>query len=210
MEESPAPPLEFILITGAQSPVGAAVAARLAASAPVLLQGAEKAPLMTPAGHVHPGPHLLWPHDLSDVENIAVSLGDMFRQTPIRIKSLVHCVSTGHDPMVQMFAGSVFSAIELIRFLRRREPNAAALSNVVFCPSPAASEAPARAAIEAFMRSAAVELAPKCRVNCVESTSGAALAHGPMDLAATVEFLLSDGASAITGQRLVAHLGGPS
>ena len=77
MEESPAPPLEFILITGAQSPVGAAVAARLAASAPVLLQGAEKAPLMTPAGHVHPGPHLLWPHDLSDVENIPVSLGSL-------------------------------------------------------------------------------------------------------------------------------------
>jgi NAD(P)-dependent dehydrogenase (short-subunit alcohol dehydrogenase family) len=125
------------------------------------------------------------------------------------------------------------SALEILRLLVRRKTNGKHLRGVVFISS-TASEFGARGfgaycaskgALDAFMRAAAVELAPQVRVNSVlpgatrtamteTMLSDAALRQRmeadyplglgePGDIAAAVEFLLSDGARWITGQQLV-------
>jgi NAD(P)-dependent dehydrogenase (short-subunit alcohol dehydrogenase family) len=189
---------EYTLIASADSPVGSAVVKKLAASRPLVLNGARQEPLQALLAECRPGAHL-WVHDLTDVQDIADSLGRLLRDSSITIRALVHC---GGVNAPNPFAGPVFSAIELVRTLRRREPNRAALAGVVFASYYSPGQpmaAAAQGAIEAFTRSAAVELAGKCRLNCLVSANDTA---GPEAMAGAVEFLLSDGASGITGQRL--------
>jgi NAD(P)-dependent dehydrogenase (short-subunit alcohol dehydrogenase family) len=199
--------LEYTLIASADSPVGDAVVKKLAASRPLILNGADEGRLQALLVQCRPDAHL-WLHDLADVEGISASLGRLLRSSNITVRALVHCGSSNVPPdtadsrEARAFAGPVFSAIELVRTLRRREPNRAALSGVVFASSYSAGQpllAAAQGAIEAFARSAAVELAGNCRVNCLAPVASDA---APETMAATVEFLLSDGASGISGQRL--------
>jgi NAD(P)-dependent dehydrogenase (short-subunit alcohol dehydrogenase family) len=182
---------------------------RLAASRPLVLNGTHEGRLQELLTQCQPSARL-WLHDLTDVQDIAASLGRLLRDSKITIRDLVHCggaslAQNAGDPS-DVFAGPVFSGIELVRALRRREPNRAALAGVVFASSYSAGQplaAAAQSAIEAFARSAAVEFAGKCRLNCLVSVANdPAPGSGPESMAAAVEFLLSDGASGITGQRL--------
>jgi NAD(P)-dependent dehydrogenase (short-subunit alcohol dehydrogenase family) len=68
--------------------------------------------------------------------------------------------------------------------------------------------AAAQGAIEAFTRSAAVELAGKCRLNCVAATGTDETGEsgGSEKIAAAVEFFLSNGAAGITGQSLAVEV----
>lgn len=193
------------MIASADSPVGDAVAKRLAGSRPLVLSGTREERLRALLDRCRCGAHL-WLHDLADVQDISVSLGRVLRDSNITIGSLVHCAGAdvlpeaGDPADPRAFAAPVFSAIELVRTLRRREPNRSALASVVFASCHSGGQplfAAAQGAIDAFMRSAAVELAGKCRLNCLVSTGS-----DPAVMAATVEFLLSNAASGISGQRL--------
>jgi NAD(P)-dependent dehydrogenase (short-subunit alcohol dehydrogenase family) len=215
--EDTASALEYTLIASADSPVGDAVVKRLSASRPLVLNGTQEGWLHELLAQCRPGAHL-WLHDLQDVQDISASLGRLLRDSNIAIRALVHCgganaASPADPPDERAFAGPVFSGIELVRTLRRREPNRSALAGVVFASSYSTRRplaAAAQGAIEAFTRSAAVELAGKCRLNCVvaagaDAASGDTVPNdtaGPEAMAAAVEFLLSDGACGITGQRL--------
>jgi len=125
-----------------------------------------------------------------------------------------------------------FCAAEIIRLLVKRNVNHRQLRNVVFVSSTASKfgargfnlYSASKGALDSLMRALAVELAPEIRVNSVlpggvrttmtESMfNDPGLAGGlaadyplglgkPSDIAAAVEFLLSDNARWITGQQL--------
>jgi NAD(P)-dependent dehydrogenase (short-subunit alcohol dehydrogenase family) len=153
----------------------------------------------------------------------------------VRIEGFIHCVGTlllgafrvaRYEQEASLFAVNVFSAIEIVRVLRRQSPNRAALSQVVLISSAAslvgekgnALYTASKGALDAYMKSAAIELAPKCRVNSIlpgmveggmsEAVRKAAenypLGIGrPEHVASAVEYLLSDEARWITGQQVV-------
>ncbi len=125
------------------------------------------------------------------------------------------------------------SAVEITRLLVRKSVNAKALSGVVFVSSTASQfgakgfsiYCASKSALDGYMRALAVELAPSVRVNAVlpGAVRTAMTEHmfsdpdvaarmqrdyplgvgEPSDIAAAVEFLLSDQARWITGQQLV-------
>lgn len=125
------------------------------------------------------------------------------------------------------------SAVEIVRLLVRKKVNQKHLSSIVFVSSIASLYGArgfnlycaSKGALDAFMRALAVELAPAVRANSVlpgairtgmtdhmlsdpdlskRLESGYPLGVGkPDDIAAAVEFLLSDKARWITGQQLV-------
>ena len=126
-----------------------------------------------------------------------------------------------------------FSAAEIIRLLVKKNVNHRQLRNVVFVSSTASKfgargfnhYCASKGALDALMRALAVELAPEIRVNSVlpggvrtamtESMHNDPRLAGrldadyplglgnPSDIAAAVEFLLSENARWITGQQLI-------
>ncbi len=125
------------------------------------------------------------------------------------------------------------SAAEILRLLVRKKRSGGHLRGVVFISSTASQfgargfglYSASKGALDAFMRAMAVELAPDVRVNSVlpgavrTAMTGPMLADSelldriqrdhplgigePSDIAAAVEFLLSDKARWITGHQLV-------
>jgi NAD(P)-dependent dehydrogenase (short-subunit alcohol dehydrogenase family) len=128
---------------------------------------------------------------------------------------------------------NVFSAMEIVRVLCKKKINNVALTNIVFVSSIYSIRgakgytpyATSKGALDAFMQSLSLELASRVRVNSVLPgaipTPIAARAFddptwvateapkyplgfgGPDDVAAAIEFLLSEGARWITGQKIV-------
>ena len=133
----------------------------------------------------------------------------------------------------EVMAVNCLSAVEITRVLTAKKTNAKNLRGVVFISSTASRfgakgfnvYCASKGALDAVMRALAVELAPAVRVNSVlpgtvktPMTAGMLadaelnarmqadypLGFGePSDIAAAVEYLLSDGARWITGQELV-------
>ena len=126
-----------------------------------------------------------------------------------------------------------FSAVEIIRLLLKKDINHRQLRNIVLISSTASNfgargfhlYCASKGALDSLMRALAVELAPEVRANSVlpgavrtgmtesmfsdpetAARLGADYPLGignPADIAAAVEFLLSDNARWITGQQLV-------
>jgi NAD(P)-dependent dehydrogenase (short-subunit alcohol dehydrogenase family) len=226
----------YTLVSGASSAIGSAIAARISTSRRLILHGRDPERLARCREQCsRPAEHLLWTHDLSDVTSIAAGLGAQIALAGTPIEGFVHCAGTlllgafrlaRPDQEMALFAVNVFSAIEIVRVLRRQTPNRAALTRVVLISSAAsrvgekgnALYTASKGALDAFMRSAAIELAPKCRVNSIlpgmvegGMSEGAAkvqenypLGIGrPDDVAAAAAFLMSEAAPWITGQQLV-------
>jgi NAD(P)-dependent dehydrogenase (short-subunit alcohol dehydrogenase family) len=161
---------------------------------------------------------------------------------PVLADGFVHCAGilllgafrvSQPDQEAALFAVNVFSAIEIVRFLIRKVPNRASLNHIVFVSSAASLfgvrgnvlYTASKGALDAFMKSAAIELAPRCRVNSVlpglvqggmsDLTRDLAgfedsvrtnypLGLGtPEQVAGIVEMLFSDRASWITGQQIL-------
>ena len=132
-----------------------------------------------------------------------------------------------------IMAVNMLSAAEIVRTLIAKKTNARNLNGIVFISSTASQfgakgfnlYCASKGALDALMRALAVELAPGVRVNSVlpgavrtpmtesmladpelreRMTADYPLGLGePRDIAAAVEYLLSDGARWITGQQLV-------
>jgi NAD(P)-dependent dehydrogenase (short-subunit alcohol dehydrogenase family) len=133
----------------------------------------------------------------------------------------------------QVMATNVLSAFEITRLLMRKDVNHKRLRNLVFISTIAAqfgakgfsAYSASKAALDALMRSLAVELAPEVRANSVlpgavrtpmtagmfdDPDTAARLLRDyplgvgePRDVIDAVEFLLSDQSRWITGQQLV-------
>ena len=232
-------PSSATLVTGASSGIGRAVAKRLAARSQLVLQGRDRGRLAEVREECGGAEHLIWQRNFENAHGVGADIASIVREKGIEIEHVVHCAGVapvGHARLVT--AGqvelamnvNVLSALEIVAQLLKRPVNGLALRSAVFVSSIWGQfGAPGhviysatKGALDAAMRSLAVELAPRVRVNClslgaIETPMAArALADpqivdrisvdyplglgSPEKVAATIDFLLSEDASWITGQ----------
>ncbi len=233
----------YVLITGASSGVGRTMARELSGSHRLILGGRDPDRLQQALGDcVSPGKHLAWRHDLADVENIAAGLGSLLAEHDASVSAFVHCAasldvlplrSLTTEMVADTFRVNVFSAMEIIKALTKKKLNKQQLRAVVFISTIASkfgakgfsAYSASKGALDALMKSLAIELAPQVRVNSVlpgalrtpmtesmfndpdlvakferDYPLGVGL---PMDVIHAVEFLISDKARWITGQQII-------
>jgi NAD(P)-dependent dehydrogenase (short-subunit alcohol dehydrogenase family) len=231
------------LITGASSGVGRQIAVNLSQSRRLILHGRDPARLIeTRTLCRRPEEHLLWELDLRQGDRIEASLRQLIESNGLAVEGLVHCAGAldikplrlvEHDSAHEIMEVNFMSALEILRLLVRRTINGKHLRGVVFISSTASQfgargfsvYCASKGALDAFMRAAAVELAPEVRINSVlpgatrTAMTAAMLSDDavrtrmaadyplglgePDDIACAVEFLLSDKARWITGQQFV-------
>ena len=236
-------PSTFTLITGASSGAGRRIAVHLSRSRRLILHGRDGARLLETRDLCErPAEHLMWNFDLRYGDRIEASLEPLLRGNQLAIEGFVHSAGTLKiQPLRLLDRGSAqeiidvnfMAALEILRLLVRQKINGKHLRGVVFISSTASrfgargfsAYCASKGALDAFMRAAAVELAPRVRVNSVlpgatRSAMTAAMLSDtelrdrmesdyplgigdPDDVAWAVEFLLSDKARWITGQEFV-------
>jgi NAD(P)-dependent dehydrogenase (short-subunit alcohol dehydrogenase family) len=231
------------LITGASSGIGREIAKGLSADRRLILNGRDAERLEeTRAACSSPERHLVWPQALDRVAEIPPSLTELLARHQVRVNNYVHCAGTLKVlPLrsielayaLDVLNTNFTSAFALMNVLVKKKVNDQKLKAVVFVSSIASQfgakgfsiYAASKGALDALMKSLAVELAPGVRVNSVlpgaiktEMTKSIfaspeveerfkrdyPLGVGePEDIVQAVAFLLSDKARWITGQQLV-------
>lgn len=228
------------LVTGSSSGLGKEVALTLANQGfKVVVNGTseEKLSYFEKFKNIY-----VWRCDLKNHTDIASSLRDFLAHYQIQIDYFVHSAgidgmcpirSLQHDSYEKLFAVNFFSAVEIVKTLASRKTNDAALKSAVLISSNASGfgargmsmYVASKAALDSFMRTAAIEFAPRIRFNSVlpgavrtdmtdkifenEEIVAKLLSAYPMgagkpsDVASLVIFLLSDAASWINGQQIV-------
>lgn len=176
---------KYILITGASSGIGRAVAITLSDKYPLILCGRNIENLEKTKSQCHSGCKImLWPFDLQKVEGIGISLAGFIKDQAVSIGGFVH--SAGVSPISplrmlplakihEIMTVNFLSSVEILKVLSSKKINSKCLNSVVFISSIAAVcgvkgqavYSASKGALNAFARSMAVELAPNVRVNCV-------------------------------------------
>src|SRR5579863_7329364 len=233
----------YLLITGASSGIGGAMAIELSGKHRLMLSGRDVARLQQTLSNCRsPEKHLIWRYDLSNVDDIVSGLGEFLAEHDAHVSGYVHSAgllnilpfrSLTPAMIMDAFRTNVFSAMEVIRALTKKKINKQQLKAVVFISSIASkfgakgfsAYSASKGALDALMKSLAVELAPGIRVNSVlpgalqtpmtdsmfddpelvakfEQTYPLGIGQ-PLDVINAVEFLLSDKARWITGQQII-------
>ena len=232
----------FLLISGASSGIGRVMAIDLSRNYRLILGGRNAERLcQTISRCAFPERHLAWNFDLALTDGIVDAFSDFLSRHAASVAAFVHCAavlnilplkSMSADAIADMFRINVFSAIEITKVLTKKKINHQTLKSIVFVSSIVSkfgakgfsAYAASKGALDALMKSLAVELAPSIRVNSVlpgalatpmttsifadadlvsklERTYPLGLG-GPSDVISAVKFLLSDEARWITGQQL--------
>lgn len=234
--------MAWVLVTGASSGIGRAVAIKLSEQYSVVLGGRDVARLEDTKAMCAPNANVLcWPCDVSNLLSLDSAFRDFLAANSIVIEAFVHCAGysklvpvkmTTLDDINTTFNTNVHAPFVLIQQLINRRVNQGALKSVVLISSNISGRGSkafsiygsSKHAVDGLMRSLAVELAPKVRVNSVcpgaiktrmteaifandevrermKATYPLGLGN-PSNIADAVDFLLSDRASWITGQAL--------
>lgn len=233
---------ECVLITGASSGMGREMAVRFSSSWRVVLGGRNQEKLEeTRRMCSHPGEHLVWRHDLEDVEGLEGSIGPFLLDNGLNVNYLVHCAGMMKAYPLKMVTAKLFQSTFnvnvvsgglLVKVLMNKKINGQALKSVVFVSSNISNfgakafsvYGSSKGAVDSLMRSLAVELAPRVRVNSVlpggvrtsmtehmyqdeelirRMASLYPLGLGDVsDICEAARFLLSENARWITGQQL--------
>jgi NAD(P)-dependent dehydrogenase (short-subunit alcohol dehydrogenase family) len=231
------------LITGASSGIGREIAKGLSRDRRLILNGRDEKRLQeTRDACSFPERHLLWPQALDQVSELQASFTNVLSQNQVHVDNYVHCAGTlkilplrsieiGYA--LEVLNTNFTSAFALMNALVKKKVNDGKLKSVVFISSIASQYgakgfsiySASKGALDALMKSLAVELAPAVRVNSVlpgaiktEMTKDIfakpeveerfkrdyPLGVGEsQDIVNAVEFLLSEKARWITGQQLV-------
>lgn len=232
---------EYVLVTGASSGMGEEIAVSLSSDYNIVLCGRDSERLQGVKNRCSEGQHLIWQHDLSKVETLEEDFGSFLKDNGIQVSHFVHCAGymkmypvrmLTKDIFTDAFNVNVISAALITKLLVGKKSNGAALRSVVFISSNISNfgakafsaYSSSKAGLDGLMRSLAVELAPKVRVNSVlpggvrtrmtehmyqdEELIGRMAATYPLglgkveDIRDAVIFLLSDKSRWITGQQL--------
>lgn len=240
--ESTSPERPCALITGASSGIGRTIAVGLSSTHRIIL-GGRNMPRLTMARNecTAPDEHVIWEFDLEHVEQIRDSLSHLLTQHGRTVQVFIHCAgvmsilpvrSTDSQVLLRLMNLTLLSAAEITRLLISRKHNQQELRNVLFISSIAgkfgargfSGYGAAKAALDGYMRSIAVELAPAVRANSIllgaietpmtqsvfadqalagKLGAGYPLGMGrPEDVLNLAAFLVSDKARWITGQEL--------
>ena len=231
--------MEYLLITGASSGVGKELAIYLSEKYHLILNGRNEERLnQTREKCVKES--LVWPYDLIDINNLESALSSFLQEKDAAVTHFVHCAgllkmvpirSVDPSSLIDTFSTNVFAAELITKTLMAKKVNSKNLRSIVFISSNISNRGAAafsvysssKAALDGLMRSLAVELAPRVRVNSVlpggmvtemtkeifeneetrnQFSKNYPLGIGtPAEIAPAVEFLLSDDARWITGQQ---------
>lgn len=233
---------QYTLITGASSGIGRIIAIQLSKSGNVILCGRDKERLeITRTQCSDQYQQLIFSYDLGDVDNLEKEFAVFISENKIEVVHFVHCAGymkmlpvrmTTIETLRSTFSVNVFAALLIVKLLVQKKINNGALKSAVFISSNISNHGAkafsaygsSKGALDAIMRSLAVELAPAVRVNSVlpgaiktemtqdifndpEKVERMALTY-PLglgkaeDICYAVEFLLSEKASWITGQQI--------
>ncbi|AKH95606.1 MULTISPECIES: SDR family NAD(P)-dependent oxidoreductase [Elizabethkingia] len=233
---------ETVFLTGATAGIGEALAITLSQQYNIVLSGrnTEKLEVLKSKCSTESSVYIL-PLDLSDTDNLEKNIFSFINEKQLTVEKFVHCAGfmkmvplklVSQDLMLETFKTNVFSANTIIKLLTNKKANNSALNNVVLISSNISNRGAkamstygaSKAALDGLMRSLAVELAPKVRINSVlpgavvtemtksifenEEVSQRMSAQYPLgiglpnDIAEAVSFLLSEESRWITGQQL--------
>ncbi len=234
--------MDTILITGASSGMGREMAIRFSKHYRVIVNGRNLDSLQKTLSYCHNSDiHLIWQFDLSDIDGLETSFTSMIKSKDINVNYYVHCAGmmknyplkmVNVDLLQQTFKTNVFSAELITKMLVNKKLNNGALRSIVYISSNISGfgakahsvYGASKGALDALMKSLAIELAPKIRVNSVlpgairtkltesifddDNLINRMKESYPLGLGSTSDiydvtrFLLSDEARWITGQQV--------
>lgn len=232
-----------LLISGASSGIGRRLAISLSLRYDLILNGRDLARLEETKRSCHSTAEVsIWRYDLKDITGIAKSLSQFLQALDRPVTAFIHCAaifkilalrSHSLEYIQEVMNVNCLSAIEISKILLDKKQNNKMLRNMVLISSIAsqfgakglAAYAASKGALDAWMKSAAIELAPSVRVNSVlpgaiytEMTKDIfddpevegrlkrdyPLGFGqPEDIINAVEFLISEKSRWITGQQMI-------
>lgn len=232
----------IILITGASSGMGREMAIRFSEHYRVIINGRNLERLQETISLCHNSDqHLIWQYDLSNIDGLEESLSGLLKELPEPVNYYVHCAGMMKNYPIKMvnvellqqtFNTNVFSAELITKLLVNKKLNNNALKSIVYISSNISGfgakahsvYGASKGALDAMMKSLAMELAPNIRVNSVlpggvrtaltehvfenEELINRLKETYPLGLGTTsdiyeaVKFLLSEEARWITGQQI--------
>jgi NAD(P)-dependent dehydrogenase (short-subunit alcohol dehydrogenase family) len=233
----------FVLLTGASSGIGREMAIQLSREHRLILNGRDAVRLgETLQACSAPERHIVWQYDLSAVDDLAKTLTALLVEENARVSAFVHCAavlkvlplkSLSLEQIRDTFNTNFFSAMQLTTVLMKKKINDQQLRSIVFISSIASkfgargfsAYSASKGALDALMKSLAVELAPEVRVNSilpggVRTPMTDRIYEDPemvtrlerdyplgigkaTDIVNAVEFLISEKSRWITGQQIV-------
>jgi len=233
----------YLLISGSTSGMGQYMAIQLSKDYNLILNGRNDEKLSkTLELCSKEKQHLAWNFDLKNIDLLEANLTGFLQQNNITVTTFIHCAGyLKMLPLKNMPLGAIqetmnvnfLSSVMIIKTLINKKANDAALQNVVQISSTASIRgakafniySASKGAMDAMMRSLAVELAPKVRINSVlpggvqtqmtdtmfkdndlieRMAKDYPLGLGfPNDVYEMVNFLISEKSKWITGQQFV-------
>jgi NAD(P)-dependent dehydrogenase (short-subunit alcohol dehydrogenase family) len=233
----------FILITGASSGIGQHIAINLSSHYNLVLNGRNDETLSKVIEQcANKKNHLKWVYDLKNIEGIEDSLRVIIDENILSFDGFIHCAgvlkmlplkSISLEHLQETISVNFSAAVFLIKALISKKINNSKLKNVIFISSTASIRGAkafniysgSKGAVDALMRSLAVELAPNVRLNSIlpgaiqtkmtenmfndkelleKMKKDYPLGLGELgDIFEMVNFLLSEKSKWITGQQFV-------